>query len=173
MNKLALLVLVPTLLVGGAVVNTSVLVVDVDAGDAPHLVVPVPLPVARAALALAPDQARWVQSPDLAGHLPRLERIVGALGESPDGVFVEVEDGDERVKISKDDGVLRVRASDGPETTVDVDVPVRLADAVLRAYDRDRRSFRSSGLLAALGTVPDGDFVRVLDGEDEVEIRMW
>lgn len=173
MNKIALLVLVPALLVGGAVVNTSVLLVDVDAGDAPHLVVPVPLPVARAALALAPDEARWVEAPEVARHLPMLERVVGALGESPDGVLVEVEDDDERVEVAKHGDIVRVRASDGPGTSVDVDVPIRSARAVLRAYDRDRRSFRSSGLLAALGTVPDGELVHVLDGENEVELRMW
>lgn len=173
MNKIAVLLLVPTLVVGGAVASTPVVLVDVDAADAPHLVAPVPVPVARAALALAPEEARWVEAPELARRLPGLERAVDALRGADDGVFVRVEDGDERVRVSKDGGLLRVRAVDGPATRVSVDVPFRLAEAVLRAYDRERAAFRSSGLIAALGTAPDGELVRVLDGEEEVGIRVW
>lgn len=173
MNKLAVAVLVPALLVGGVAASTSVVLVDVDAADAPHMVVPVPVPVARAALAFAPDEAQWVDAPELAEHLPTVEKAVAALGEAPDGVLVEVEDGEDRVLISKEGDLLRVRAGDGPGTKVDVNVPIASASAALQAYDRGRRSFRVGGLLAALGTVPGGELVHVLDGRDEVEIRMW
>lgn len=173
MNKIAVAVLVPALLVGGAAMNTSVLVVDVDAEDAPRMVFPVPLPVARAALAFAPDEARWIEAPDLAEHLPRVRRAIAALGDAPDGVLVEVEDGEEHVRVSKQGDVLRVRVTDGPGTDVDVDVPIASAGAALGAYDRERGSFRAAGLLAALGSVPDGDLVRVLDDSDEVQVSMW
>lgn len=172
-RKAAAILLLPALLIGGAVVNTSVLMVAVDAAEAPNLVLPVPLPLARAGLAFAPDDARRLEVPELAEHLPHVWRIVGALRDSPDGVLAEIEDRRDHVRVSKEDGYLRVRAREGERSTADVRLPLGSADAALRAYDVETRSFETSELVAALGTAPGGELVRVLDGEDEVTVRMW
>ncbi|MDP2497202.1 MAG: hypothetical protein Q8W44_04330 [Candidatus Palauibacterales bacterium] len=172
-RKLAAVAIVPALLLGGAVMNTSVLVVDVQTPDSPHLVVPVPMPLARAGLAFAPDEAKRVQVPELAEHLPEAKKAVAALREAPDGLFVEVHDGDEHVRITKEGDVLRVRVIDGSRTNVNVRFPLAAAAEALEAYDVEDRSFDTSDLVAALGSGPGGELVHVLDGEDEVSIRMW
>lgn len=172
-RKLAAVAVVPALLLGGAVVNTSVLVVDVQTPDGPHLVLPVPMPLARAGLTFAPDAAKRVEVPELAEHLPEAKKAVAALRQAPDGVFVEVHDGDEHVRISGEDDILRVHVVDGSRTTVDVRFPLAAAEAALDAYDVEHGSFDTSDLVAALGSAPGGDLVHVLDGEDEVSIRMW
>ena len=51
-TKLAALALLPTVLVGGVVMNTSVLIVDVKDDDV-HITVPVPLALAQVVLAFA------------------------------------------------------------------------------------------------------------------------
>lgn len=172
-RKLAAVAIVPALLLGGAVANTSVLVVDVQTPDSPNLVIPVPLPLARAGLAFAPDEARRVEVPELAVHLPAAKRAVASLREAPDGVLVEFHDRDEHVRITKEDDLLRVHVIDGPRTEVDVSFPLAAAEEALRAYDIEGRSFDTSDLVAALGTAPGGELVHVLDGDDEVSIRMW
>ncbi len=172
-RKLAAVAVVPALLLGGAAMNTSVLVVDVQTPDSPHLVLPVPMPLARAGLAFAPDEAKRVQAPELADHLPEAKKAVAVLREAPDGVFVGVRDGDEHVKITKEDDILRVHVIDGSRTTVDVRFPLAAAAEALEAYDVEEGSFATSDLVAALGSGPGGELVHVLDGEDEVSIRMW
>ncbi len=171
-RKLAAIAVLPALLLGGAAVNTSVLMVDVDTADGPHIVLPVPLPLARAGLAFAPDEARRVEVPELAEHLPHARRVVETLRDAPDAVIVDVEDGEEHVSVVKEGDVLRVRVVDGERTTADVRLPLGSADAVLRAYDVETRSFETSELVAALGAAPGGDLVRVLDGADEVSVRI-
>ena len=59
-TKLAALTLLPMLLVGGAVMNASVLVVDVQEAGGTHIVVPVPLALAQLALAFAPAEIKRV-----------------------------------------------------------------------------------------------------------------
>jgi len=173
MNKLAAIALFPVLVVGGAVANTSVLMVDVDTAEGPDITVPVPLPMARAGLWFAPDEAKRVEALELAEHLPHARKAVAALRQAPDGVFVEVHDRDEHVKIVKEGESLRVRVIDGSRTSVDVRVPLAAAEKALDAYDREERTFDTSDLVAALGSAPRGELVHVLDGEDEVRIRMW
>lgn len=172
-RKLAAAAVVPALLMGGAVASTSIVTVDVDAADGPHLVVPVPLPLARAGLAFAPDDARRVEVPELAEHLPQVRRAVRTLRNAPDGVIVEVHGEGEHVIVAKEEDALRVQAVEGERTRADVRVPLRAADAVLRAYDPETRSFETPALVAALGAAPGGELVRVVDGDDEVSVRIW
>lgn len=172
-RKLAAVAVVPALLLGGAAMNTSVLVVDVQTADSPHLVLPVPMPLARAGLAFAPNEAKRVEVPELAEHLPGARKAVAALRQAPDGVFVEVRDGEEHVRITSEEDVLRVNVIDGSRTTVDLRLPLAAAEEALDAYDVGEGSFDTSELVAALGSGPGGELVHVLDGEDEVSIRLW
>lgn len=171
-RKLAAVAVLPALLVGGAVANTSIVTVDVDTADGPHLALPVPLPLARAGLAFAPDEARRVEVPEVAEHVPQIRRVVEALRDAPDAVIVDVEDGEEHVSVAKEGDALRVHVVDGERTTADVRLPLGSADAVLRAYDAETRSFETSELVAAVGAAPAGELVRVVDGEDEVSVRI-
>lgn len=171
--KLAALTLLPMLLVGGAVMNASVVVVDVRDSDGTHIVVPVPLALAQLGLAFAPDEVKYVSVREARRYMPHVSRIVQELSNAPDGVFVEVEDGDDRVIVAKEGGVLRISVDEGHGATVRVNVPFESILAMMDAYDVEGGFFRTSRLVGALRTVPSGDLVSVLDGEDRVRVRVW
>lgn len=173
MKKLALVALVPLLVAGWTVTNRSLVLVDVHEADGHHLVVPVPLALAQGALFFAPEEARFVEAPELAHYLPYAERAIDGLREAPDGVLVEVLERDEHVRIGKEGDALRIHVIDGRETRVDVELSFGSAMAVVRAYDDEDRGFRTSDLVGALRSMPRGEVVHVLDGADEVTIRMW
>lgn len=174
MKKVAgVVLLLSVLLVGGCVATTSVMLVDVEEAGGPNLVLPVPLPVARAGLAFAPDEALRVGAPELGEHLDRAERIVEALREAPDGLFVEVDDRGEHVTVRKDGDALRIRVLEGRGTTVKVNLPLGSVRAALEAYDEDAGAFDAGELLAALGEGGDGELVHVRDEGTEVAVRMW
>lgn len=171
MAKLTAAALLSALLVGGAAVHDGVLVVDVREADGSRVVVPVPLAVAGAGLSLAPEGARRVEAPRFGDYLPHAERALGALRGAPDGRLVRIVDGDERVVVSKEGRTLRVRAREGERSTVDVVVPLRSAEAAIRAYDEETGAFRVSRLLAALEAAPRGPMVHVTDGRERIRIR--
>lgn len=158
-------------LVAGVMVHSGVMLVDVQEADGAHLVIPVPLAIARAGLAFAPNEAKYIHAPRVAEYLPHADRAVDALRDAPDGLLLEVEDGDAHVTIVKEGDVLRVRAIDGPGSSAEMTIPLRSAEAALRAYDRERGHFRTSKLVSALGAAPHGEIVNVVDGEDRVRIR--
>lgn len=172
MGKVAAAILLPVFLVGGAVMNAGVMVVDVHDSDGTRIVVPVPVALAQAALIFAPDEARNIEAPEADEYLPYAQRFVEELREAPDGVYVEVDEDDEHVRVSKEGDVLRVRVISGSDESVDVNLPLSSARAMLESYDADTRTFRASGLVSALTAAPSGKLVHVLDGGDEVEIRM-
>lgn len=165
--------LLVSLAVGAAVLNTSVLLVDVEEAGGPDVVLPVPVPLARAGLALAPQSAARIEAPGLAGHLPRAGRILEALRDAPDGLFVEVDGPDEHVAVSKDGDVLRIRVTEGERTAAEVNLPLGSVEAALRTYDAADGSFRTAGLVAAIGEGEEGPLVHVRDGRSEVELRVW
>lgn len=162
------------LIFAGAAMNTSVLTVDVETADAPRMVIPVPVPVAQAALVFAPDEAKRVEVPELARYLPHVQRALGALREAPDARLVGVRDRGDHVEISKEDDRLRIRVREaGDGARVDVDVPLAAAEAALRAYDRESGTFDTGELVSVLRSAPRGNLVHVLDGTDEVTIEVW
>lgn len=173
MRTLAAVVLLPAFLAGGVVMNSSVLLVDVHESDGAHLVVPVPLALAQVALRFAPDEAKYLQAREVAEYLPHAKRVVQALRASPDGVLVEVRERRNDVEVVKEGEILRVRVTEGEDSNVDLDLPLASVAAMLDAYEAERGVFRTSRLIAALKTVPRGQLVHVLDGGDQVEIRMW
>lgn len=172
-TKLAALTLLPMLLVGGAVMNASVVVVDVQDSDGTHIVVPVPLALAQLGLAFAPDEVKYVQIHEASRYMPYAQRIVQELSDAPDGVFVEVQDGDDHVIVAKEGGALRVSVDEGDGASVRVNVPFESIMAIMDAYDPQQGIFRTSRLVGALRTVPSGDLVSVIDGNDRVRIRVW
>ena len=154
-----------------AVALPGVLVVDVREGgaDGTHIVVPVPLVLAHAALPFIPRQARAVHcSPDYARWAPLADRAVAELSRQPDFTLVEVREADETALVRKTGRCLTVDVTDGDET-VHCRVPLKCAAAVLAAT-RDGR-LRPGEFSKALWALPAGDIVRVDDGHDKV--RIW
>lgn len=171
MKKLFGAAALSAVLVAGWIAWSGVMVVDVHEADGHRVVVPVPLAFARPALALAPDEAKRLEVREVEPYLPYARRIVDALRDAPDGLLLELVDGDEHVRIWKEGKTLRVRVVEGDETDVAATIPLDSAEEVLRAYDAGGRYFRTSGLLAALRAAPRGELVNVTDGGDRIRIR--
>lgn len=162
------------LVFAGAAMNTSVLTVDVETAEAPRMVIPVPVPLAQAALVFAPDEAKRIEAPELARYLPHVKRALGALREAPDARLVEVRDAGEHVEISKEDDRLRIRVREAGEgARVDVELPLAAAEAALRSYDTGSGTFDTGELISALRSAPRGDLVHVVDGAEEVTVEVW
>ncbi len=170
--KLAALTMLPMLMVGGVVMNSSIMLVDIDTDDV-RIVVPVPLSLAQVVLVFAPDEAKYIHVPEIAEFLPYFDRIVQELREVPDALLVEVEDGDDHVKIFKRGDVLRVEVDERRDEMVRVSVPLASLAAMVDAYDTDTQTLRTSRLIGALKAAPSGELVHVIDSDEEIRIRMW
>jgi hypothetical protein len=163
-------VLAPAIFLG-LLASADYAVVDVREGgpDGMHIIVPVPLSLARFALNFAPSEAKYVEVPEIGEYLPYAERIVAELRDAPDGVLVSVEERDQTVLVEKIGDILEVHVNDG-ESVVDVSVPLDAVMDVVRAYDG--RGFDTRDVLRAVGRA-HGDLVHVRDGDQEVKVWVW
>jgi hypothetical protein len=157
------------------VASLGVMVVDVREGgpDGHHIVVPVPLVLAQAALAVAPvvappDKLRVPQGEALE-HVGLARDLIDALAKAPDGELVRVEEPDEQVVITKQGRALHVNVH-GRGEDVDVNVPLHLA---LQALPDRHGRIHTGALAASLGSLRFTDLVHVKDGRDEVRIWVW
>jgi hypothetical protein len=155
-------------------VNAGILIVDVrEEGPEGHCVfVPVPLALARTALWFVPDHKLVVDKPEFAEHRELALRLLRELEKAEDADLVEVTDGDERVLVRKVGNQIEVHVSSDREN-VDVRVPLAVVTRILESYDEDRGRFCASALSAALGYMPRGEVVHVVDGDEEVKISVW
>ena len=171
--KLVGLALLPIVLAGGAVINTSLMIVDVHDGDR-RLVVPVPLVLAQIALVFAPDDVKRITVPaELVRVLPAAERLITQLRGLQDTELVSVTAQDEKISISKQGHFLLVDVREHRAEQVRVKLPLAGVAAMLESYDSEGGFFRTSKLISALRSAPSGRFVHVIDGDDEISIRFW
>jgi hypothetical protein len=173
MGKLAFVLGVPVALLA-TVASLGVVVVDVREGgpNGQRIVVPVPLVLAQAAVAVAPAVAEEkLRIPDREAleHIGVARDVIEALAKSPDGELVRVEERDEQVVITKQGRTLRVQVHNAKED-VAVNVPLHLA---LTALPDEHGRIRTAALAAALGTVRFTNLVDVQDGNDHVRIYVW
>jgi hypothetical protein len=173
MTKLAVILGVPIALLA-TVASLGVVVVDVREGgpDGHHIVVPFPLVLAQAAVAVAPAMAPAdkMRIPDEAlEHMGVAREVLQALAEAPDGELVRVEERDELVVVAKEGRSLRVRVS-GSRENVSVNVPLGLA---LQALPDEDGRIRTAALAGALAGVRFTDLVEVQDGNDQVRVWVW
>jgi len=155
-------------------VNAGILIVDVREGgpDGERIFVPVPLALARTALWFVPDEHLVIKEPEFAEHRELALRLLRELEKAEDADLVEVHDGDEQVLVRKVGNQIEVHVSNGREN-VDVRAPLAVVTRILESYDEERGRFRGSGLSAALGYMPRGEVVHVVDGDEEVRIAVW
>jgi len=173
MAKLAVILGVPIALLA-TVASLGVVIVDVREGgpSGSHIVVPVPLVFAQAALALAPAVApeEKLRIPDEAlEHMGLAREVLEALAAAPDGELVRVEERDELVVITKEGRSLRVHVTSDKEN-VSVNVPLHLA---LQALPDEHGHIRTAALAGALSSVRFTDLVDVQDGKDHVRVYVW
>ena len=173
MAKLAVILGVPIALLA-TVASLGIVVVDVREGgpDGTHVVVPVPLVLAQAAVALAPAVAPEdkMRVPEEAlEHMGVAREVLAALAAAPDGELVRVEERSETVVIEKEGRSLRVHVT-GERENVSVNVPLHVA---LQALPDEHGHLRTAALAGALGTVRFTDLVDVQDGKDHVKVYVW
>jgi hypothetical protein len=174
MTKLAVILGVPIAMLA-TVASLGVVVVDVREGgpDGHRIVVPVPLVLAQAALAVAPavapaDKLR-IPDNEALEHIGLAREVLEALAEAPDGELVRVEETNEQVLISKEGRSLRVQVR-SDDQNVNVIVPLHLAMQALP--DRHGR-IHTVALAGALSSVRFTDLVDVQDGKDHVRVYVW
>jgi hypothetical protein len=174
MTKLAVLLGVPIALLA-TVASLGVVVVDVREGgpDGNRIVVPVPLVLAQAALAIAPAVVAHEEKMEIPEealeHMGLAREVIEALAAAPDGELVRVEERNELVVISKEGRSLRVRVTSDTEN-VSVNVPLHLA---LQALPDERGRLRTVALAGALSSVRFTDLVEVQNGKDHVRVYVW
>lgn len=172
MVKLAAVLAVPFALLA-TLASLGVVVVDVQEGgpDGHHIMVPVPLVFAQAALAAAPIVAEEeLRLPDEAAeHVGIAREILEALAVAPDGVLVHVQEPDEEVLIRKEGDKLIVQVH-GKKEEVSVNVPLQLAMSSLPDEDGRLSTLAMAGSLSAVRFT---DLVEVHDGDDRVRIWVW
>jgi hypothetical protein len=174
MAKLAVILAIPIALLA-TVASLGVLVVDVREGgpDGHRILVPVPLVLAQAALAVAPafapvDELR-IPHKEALRHMGVAREVLQALADAPDGELVRVEERDELVVVAKEGRTLRVQVS-GHRENVSVNVPLHLA---LQALPGEDGRIPTAALAGALSAVRFTDLVDVQDGDDHVRIWVW
>jgi hypothetical protein len=172
MVKVAAILAVPLALLA-TVASLGVVVVDVSEGgpDGHRIVVPAPLVLAQAGLAIAPSfLEEEMRIPDEAlEHMPLARKVLEALIEAPDGELVRVEEPGEQVLIRKEGDKLIVRVH-GDGEDVSVNVPLVLA---LNALPDSDGRLSSLAMAGSLSTLRFSDLVEVHDGNDHVRIWVW
>jgi hypothetical protein len=170
MIKLAGLAALP-LLALGALVGPVVAFVDVREGGegGMHLIVPVPLLLARGALHVVPDETR-IELPreELSRLEPALSELLEKLEKIPDAELIRVREARESVSVRKAGHELRVEVRT-PGEEVRVRVPLRLVREALRRSEADE--LRPADLASLLRRLPRGEVLSVRDGEERV--RIW
>jgi hypothetical protein len=132
-----------------------------------------PLPAVEIALKAAPETVASGGRIHLGGHGRHLDvadfrQMWQELRRAGDTEIVSVEDGDDRVKISKKGDLVLVRVQEnGERDTVHVDVPAALVDAL---FSGPGEELNVRAALAELRTMR-GDVVRVNDRNSTV--RIW
>lgn len=170
LKTLAVVLLSIPILLTGLLLSSSCVVVDVKQADGSRIVVPVPLTLARAALALAPEEAAHIEVPELAEYSRLAVEILDELREAPDGVLVEVMDDDTHVLVEKVDEEIEIDV-DGRDETVSVTVPIELALEILESCDGD--GLETSRVLSALTSVSRRNLVHVRTEDEEVKVWVW
>jgi hypothetical protein len=128
------------------------------------------LSLARAALALAPDEAKLVEIPDIEHYQDVAEELVDELLVAPDGVLVEVDDGDDHVWIAKVDDAIEIEV-DGDGEEVSISAPLEVIADILDSYDGQELATRE--VLAALATISSTELVHVRTEDEEVKVWIW
>jgi len=132
-----------------------------------------PLPAVEAALKAAPETIASDGRIHLGGHGRHLDiddfrQIWSELRNAGDTEIVSVEDGDDRVSVSRKGDLVLVRVQeDSGRETVHVDVPVALVDAL---FSGPATELNIRAALAELRKLR-GDVVRVNDRDSTV--RIW
>lgn len=147
--------------------------VDESADGGAKVRVNLPLTLVETALAMVPDQDFHhgkLKLDDAEITVAQLRTLWASLAASPDATFVEVEEGDQRVQVSKSAGYLLVHTLEPGENgeTVDVRIPTPVVEALLSGEGDELDLAAAIRALAARG---EGELVTVHDRD--AKVRVW
>jgi hypothetical protein len=155
-------------MVAGTALQSGVLVVDVrDNGH--HIVLPVPLGLARMALGFVPQDKVQLHTQIAPEHAQLARKLVAALADAPDAELVRVEQDDQQVVIAKKGGVIQVHVQQADQD-VHLELPLQ---AALLLMPKDGRSLEPAALSAALDTLRFTDIVDVRTAREQVKIWVF
>lgn len=148
--------------------------VAVDEGpEGARVRVNLPLSMAETALGMIPEEEMRngrirIDESDLS--IAELRQLWNELQTSPDATFVEVEEADERVLVSKSGGYLLVTVHGSGDQTqrVEAKIPAAVVDALLSGEGEELDLTAAIRALAAHGA---GELVTVTD--DATQVRVW
>jgi hypothetical protein len=163
---------VVTLAGAASLASMSYVVVDVkeQGPKGMHIMLPVPLIAAEAALALVPKHLGRVElDGDAARYLPIAREMAAELRNTPDAELVHVVDENEDVRISKLGDHLEVRV-DGRDEKLSVNLPLDAVDQILGSVHGGSLDVRE--VLSALRQVRNTDLVDVQTADGE-HVRVW
>ena len=148
--------------------------VSVDGDDSERVRVNVPLQLVETVLPLIDDEGFAhgkirIEGEDLSHE--DIVAILRAVRDADEGEYITVEDGDETVRVSKEDNYIRVHVAEdhGRGENVNVQVPVEVLEALVSGDDDEL------DVIAAVRALKDhanGDLVTVMD-DDGTEVRIW
>jgi hypothetical protein len=159
---------------GTAAADDLWLHVAVDEGpEGARVRVNLPLAMAETALGMIPEEelrGGKVRFEDSELTVGELRQLWNELQTAPDATFVEVEETDQRVQVSKSGGYMLVKAFEGGEKNqqVDVRIPAAVVDALLSG---DGEELDIAAAVRALASHGAGELVTVTD--DETKVRVW
>jgi hypothetical protein len=132
----AILFLGSGLLVAGTIAATSLVTVSVhDKSEGTHVYLPVPAAALYLGMDLLPlvmDDSDLIEMRrDMGDWGPFVAATMRGLADCPDGVLVDIRDGEETVSIVKEGESFRIRVRN-PNESVDISVPARMLSKVAR-----------------------------------------
>jgi hypothetical protein len=95
-----------------------------------NIYVVAPAALVNATLEFVPNRHLAEASENLRPYLPIINAAIQALGDSPDGILVEVLDADDHILVRKSGGSIVVDVNDAQDT-VHVSVPLRAAQSAI------------------------------------------
>lgn len=135
----AAVVVASTLAIGAVTYRAGIARISVHdkSADGVRISLGVPMILLEATLPLMPRPDMGPASEEAARWWPVLEAACVGLEDAPEGVYVEVDDDDDHVRIAKE-GSSFVIDVDSDDATIHVSVPVRSFQAVLRHFEPRR-----------------------------------
>jgi hypothetical protein len=131
----------------------------------------VPLSLAELALEVAAREGDLDDHLDLDDHeisMTDLRRMWKELREAGDAEFVTVREDDETIRVYRQGDLIHVDIAEGEGSSVKVDLPVRVVDALLGGAGDE---LDVAAAIAEIQKMTRGDIVRIQDGTDTV--RVW
>lgn len=148
------------------VAKARTLHVEVNETGGDQVSISVPIGFAKAALAIAGKVDMEMEKEDIS--VEELREAWTALRESDESAVIDVKDGEDRVHITNERGMVYVDVAEAGRDSVKIRVPEEAVDALLSGTGN------KLDLGAALGALQEnhvGDIVNIEDGGDRV--RIW